>query len=387
MSDHKQVQLAGNPADAADSYIGVERELTVDTSNWNLRLHDGTQPGGRVILNTDDNDQRYQKRSEELDGLLGFEPSHRGFLARLGPSTYRLRNLTVNGLNLVIDNANGYDGDPLIGLAPVIESDHEWTGNNRFTEQIDAAGGLAGDIDGNVQGNLTGNVTGDVTGNLAGNATGDHSGTFTGSVDVSAGSIVFAPGQIPLAALGADVVEYILLNSAPIGGIIPFNGDVVDVPVNWYPCDGTNGTPDLRDRFVISSGPAYPPDAYGGLTSHSHGVTIDAGGSHSHTGTTGGTALTEAQLPAHFHGNGVVDAVDKLFNHGGIAASPTMGDSIDGNSASGSREGRTTTVGSGAAHNHSVSIDAGGSHAHTGDTASASNMPPFFSKLYIMRIS
>ena len=31
MSDHKQVQLAGGPADEQDQYIGVDRELTVDT--------------------------------------------------------------------------------------------------------------------------------------------------------------------------------------------------------------------------------------------------------------------------------------------------------------------------------------------------------------------
>lgn len=387
MTDHKQVQLAGGPADEQDVYIGLPREVTVDESNWSLRLHDGVEPGGRRILNRDANDQRYQARSEELDGLLEFEPSNRGFLARLGPSTYRLRTLRVNGQNLVIDNEDGYDGDPLVGLAPTIESDHEWTGAHTFTEAIQAAGGVVGNVQGNVQGNLTGNVTGNVTGNLTGDAQGDHSGTFTGSADFSAGTVTFANGAIPLSALASGVIDFILLNSAPIGGIVPFHGDVVDVPANWYPCDGTNGTPDLRDRFIIGAGPVNAADSFGGAATHSHSIMTDAGGAHSHTGTTGGTALTEAQLPAHKHGNGVVDATDSLFNHGGLAASPTMPDSIDGNSSTGSREGYTSTVGSGDTHNHTITIDSGGSHVHTASSSSASSMPPFFSKLYIMRIS
>lgn len=387
MSDHKQVQLAGGSAEDQDQYIGLERELTVDESNWGLRLHDGVEPGGRPILNRDANDQRYQGRSEELDGLLGFEPSNRGFLARLGPSTYRLRTITVNIQNMVIDNEDGYDGDPIIGLAPTIESDHEWTGEHTFSEPIQAEGGVVGNVTGNTTGVHTGNVVGDVLGDLTGDATGNHAGTFTGSADFSAGTVEFANGAIPLEALGADVINFILLNGTPITGIIIFHGDIVDVPDNYWPCDGTHGTPDLRDRFVLAAGPINLVDSFGGVSTHSHSATIDAGGAHSHTGITGGTALTTNQLPAHTHGNGVVDKNDNLFNHGGIAAAPTMANSIDGNSSDGTREGTTTSVGSGDTHNHSVTIDAGGAHTHTATTSNATNLPPFFTKLYIMRIS
>src|SRR3546814_10748786 len=121
------------------------------------------------------------------------------------------------------------------------------------------------------------------------------------------------------------------LNAMPIGGIIPFHKDVVDIPANYSLCDCTNGTPDMRDRFVLFAGPNNAADSFGGTLNHTHGITIDSGGEHAHTGESGGTSLTEAQLPAHAHNNGVVDAVDKLFNHGGVAANPTMGDSIDGN--------------------------------------------------------
>src|SRR3546814_15801137 len=54
------------------------RELTVDTSNQELRLHDGVTPGGHRFLNRDSNDQRYQAKSSELDGFNGCAPSDRG---------------------------------------------------------------------------------------------------------------------------------------------------------------------------------------------------------------------------------------------------------------------------------------------------------------------
>lgn len=63
----------------------------------------------------------------------------------------------------------------------------------------------------------------------------------------------------------------------PVGGIIIWSGAVVDIPANWQLCDGTNGTPNLRNRFVYGagSGGGYQnPDATGGTTTknlaHTH---------------------------------------------------------------------------------------------------------------------
>src|SRR3546814_16687516 len=121
--------------------------------------------------------------------------------------------LTVNIGNLYVNNPDGYDGDPEIGLAPTITTDHSWDGDHIFTGDVDFLNGLSGDLEGNVTGNLTGNVTGNVTGNLTGNAAGNHTGTFKGDVDVSEGTLTLAPGQINLAALNQDVINYIILNS------------------------------------------------------------------------------------------------------------------------------------------------------------------------------
>jgi hypothetical protein len=43
--------------------------------------------------------------------------------------------------------------------------------------------------------------------------------------------------------------------TVPAGGIIMWSG--AEVPEGWSLCDGTEGTPDLRNRFVVGSGDGY----------------------------------------------------------------------------------------------------------------------------------
>ena len=44
-----------------------------------------------------------------------------------------------------------------------------------------------------------------------------------------------------------------LQDSMPVGSIIMFNGQAADIPSGWAICDGTNGTPNLIDRFILAS--------------------------------------------------------------------------------------------------------------------------------------
>ncbi len=50
----------------------------------------------------------------------------------------------------------------------------------------------------------------------------------------------------------------------PVGGIIMWSGSVATIPTNWQLCNGTNGTPDLMDKFVIGAGNTYSPTNTGG---------------------------------------------------------------------------------------------------------------------------
>ena len=44
-----------------------------------------------------------------------------------------------------------------------------------------------------------------------------------------------------------------LQDAMPIGSIIMFNGKAEEIPSGWAICDGTNGTPNLLDRFILAS--------------------------------------------------------------------------------------------------------------------------------------
>lgn len=70
----------------------------------------------------------------------------------------------------------------------------------------------------------------------------------------------------------------------PIGSIVPWSGSIGSIPSGWSLCDGTNGTPDLRDRFMVGSGDTYTPGETGGSSAHNHTFTGDA---HPHNTTPG----------------------------------------------------------------------------------------------------
>jgi len=81
-------------------------------------------------------------------------------------------------------------------------------------------------------------------------------------------------------------------NLTPKGGIIAWAPTVANIengvlipPPTWALCDGSNGTPDLRGRFILGSG---------------HGAGLTIRGLH----TKGGlemVTLLESQMPAHDH--------------------------------------------------------------------------------------
>ncbi len=43
--------------------------------------------------------------------------------------------------------------------------------------------------------------------------------------------------------------------SVPIGAIMMWGGAINTIPARWHLCDGTNGTPDLRSRFIVGYNP------------------------------------------------------------------------------------------------------------------------------------
>lgn len=75
----------------------------------------------------------------------------------------------------------------------------------------------------------------------------------------------------------------------PSGVIVLWSGSIGSIPAGWYLCNGSNGTPDLRDRFVVGAGSTYAVDATGGsanaiVVSHTHTNSVtDPGHTHTYT--------------------------------------------------------------------------------------------------------
>lgn len=71
----------------------------------------------------------------------------------------------------------------------------------------------------------------------------------------------------------------------PTGIITLWFGSIASIPSGWTLCDGTAGTPDLRNRFLVGAGDTYAVNDNGGAVNHNHGFTGDG---HDHNIGVGG---------------------------------------------------------------------------------------------------
>ena len=104
--------------------------------------------------------------------------------------------------------------------------------------------------------------------------------TLTVSKSVSAGSLT-SKGNATISGNLAVSGAITGFGIAPVGSIIMWNGAQNNIPTGWALCNGQNGTPDLRDRFVVGAGSSYAVGAKGGEATHK--LTIDEMPSHTHS--------------------------------------------------------------------------------------------------------
>lgn len=71
-----------------------------------------------------------------------------------------------------------------------------------------------------------------------------------------------------------------LAKGLPSGGIIMWSGAIKNIPNGWTLCDGTDGAPNLQDRFVVGAGNSYSVDETGGEEEHT--LTVEEMPSHEH---------------------------------------------------------------------------------------------------------
>lgn len=176
------------------------------------------------------------------------------------------------------------------------------------------------------------------------------------------------------------------------GEVVWFHGTVEQrdeafPPALYQVLDGTNGTPDGRDRAVVVAGGSYASGDTGGSLE----LTIAEDGAHDHDEETGETALEASMVPAPelelycWLGTGSDGEHDAVGWAGaGLAAqrgSQPSGGSFGYTDVNGSDTPLVRTSGGGNdPHAHSIVED--GAHDHEGSTV---EMPPFVALWALMR--
>jgi hypothetical protein len=134
----------------------------------------------------------------------------------------------------------------------------------------------------------------------------------------------------------------------PTGGIIIWSGSAAAIPAGWLLCNGTSGTPDLRDRFVVGAGSTYAVGATGGSAD-----AVAVAHTHTFSATTGGAGAFSFTVRSDAYGSDGVAA-----GNGGGVYSLSQPD-----------------------HTHTVS----GTTASTGVSGTNANLPPYYALCYIMK--
>jgi microcystin-dependent protein len=264
------------------------------------------------------------------------------------------------------------------------------------------------------------------------------------NVGTGANNIVQLNGSAQLPAVDGSLLTGI--EGVPAGIISLWSGSVASIPSGWVLCNGSNGTPDLRDRFLVGAGSSYAVGDLGGsnaitltesnLPGHTHAVSgstasdgahthnlsanTGAGGDHSHNFNTntgnsgdhahnGSTSNTGTHQHSHGDGSGAnpgspnTVALSSAAYQSGLSPGPAQQTSNAGahshnftTSPAGTHSHNfNANTGNSGNHTHTVTGTAAsaGAHTHTFSTTSGStgggtgheNRPPYYALAYIMK--
>ena len=198
--------------------------------------------------------------------------------------------------------------------------------------------------------------------------TGGDDALTAANIGAAAASHTHAPANITPQGTGSTldadtldgshlsaVITAAVAAALPSGLILLWHGSSASIPSGWVLCDGNNGTPNLRDKFIVGAGTTY--------------AVNDTGGEATHTLTTG-------EMPAHAHGGttGNELAHTHSYNFPSTAVQGAAGTDINSYAWP---SGNSQTSGAGSAHAHEI-MSAGSGTAHE-------NRPPYYALCYIMK--
>jgi len=403
----RSITLAPFPSDAslATSRNSITLATTAATKNISLLLNFGSAGENSIVLNNDANTKTLNIRT----GIFRIDAID---LDIYGAPVYIDETVEINKETTITDNLNA-SGNLSIGT----------TSYNKFT-----VNGTSGNVafTGNLNINTdrftvtaaSGNTVIAGTLSVGSDVTVGGTTTLSNSLTFNVGSSTSSTRRITGLRQLADVTEYngttydndaitvgdvkrfgfksgmIMMWSIPPGQNLSTyfnsNGAGVSTMTGWQICNGQNGSPDLRDKFVIGAGSTYSDKQGGGSASHDH--TLSGGSVGNHT-------LTISQMPSHKH---TIDNTDLsgTFMIGGTEGNAICsGDFFDTRERGGTRgidhqpAATNPKVGFRGNHTHSCEL-AGGTnnvtqpHGHSLTLPTVNSitvLPPFVALYYIIK--
>lgn len=276
----------------------------------------------------------------------GANTAQRDIIAPLVEKTYIIKNSTSGGNAIRVIGSSGTGVTIPNGVTASVYCD----GINFYSTLSGTVGNFT--VNGNLAATGTANITGALSGSTA---------TFSGAISSVSPAFTGVP-TAPTAAAGTNTTQiattaFALANGIPSGAIVLWSGSVASIPSGWLLCNGSNGTPDLRDRFVVGAGSSYAVNATGGsadavVVSHSHTFSGNALGDHSHTFTTNRTSKSGNATPF-------------------MLSDPNVGENFNGQGTFGTSAASAGTP--------------TGTISTTGSSGTGANLPPYYALAYIMK--
>ena len=219
------------------------------------------------------------------------------------------------------------------------------------------------------------------------------------TLDAAGRAIIYGEGdyrQVLFDANGNEIWDQLTSSNQnnsgstiPSGVILMWSGSIGSIPSGWTICDGTSGTPDLRDKFVIGAGNTYTVDQTGGsatvtigignLPAHTHAVN-DPDHTHTVNDPTHSHGVTD---PKHYHAvGGVVGSQNGATNTLGGAGSVASGPSTFVTSA----QLTNISVNSAATGITNAAAATGITLQNTGSGNPLTTISPYWALAYIMKL-
>lgn len=186
--------------------------------------------------------------------------------------------------------------------------------------------------------------------------------------------------QAGQASLTTQIANF---SAIPIGCIIMWSGTIASIPSGWRLCDGTNNTPNLRDKFVIGASTDSSAKAQTTIT----GVATQTGGSkdsgvvsHTHSASTTGSTSSDTDSWSA----GIRTERAELYANGGITQQAYDGTMLRGTANDYNSNINAVTLAHTYTHSHTITVNT--TINSTGDSGTNANLPPYYALAFIMKV-